>query len=303
MDRHNTEGGEADKPTVDQRVVESIEALSNTQRLEILVALADRKYTDEEETAAMTFTELYDAVDCQSTSQFSYHLSQLVDTFIVETPDGYQLTYAGDKVQRAIVSGLYESPHPFEPVAIDGTCPSCEAQALEARTDNDRFVIDCAACDSPIITDLFPRSVSQGRSPREIVESFGYSIWAKYLFVRGDVCPECYGVVETAIELTEKGRRSFAVAVSECQECRFTVHIPVDVIVAFHPVVMDAFWQHGVSLLDIPLWEVFEYTTDDCWNLTVESTDPFAATVEITLDDATLRLTVDDSAAVTLRSR
>ncbi|MFD1589430.1 hypothetical protein ACFR9U_20840 [Halorientalis brevis] len=146
-----------------------------------------------------------------------------------------------------------------------------------------------------ITTDLFPRSASQGRSPQEIVDSFGYSIWTKYLFVRGSVCPECYGTVD----VTKRGGQPFVVSVNQCRECRFTVHVPVDVIVAFHPVVIEAFWQHGVSLLDVPLWRHFEYTTGDSWEATVESTDPFATHVTITLDDATLRLAVADDLSVT----
>lgn len=295
MKGHDDEGPPSGPTPVDRDVVETIEALGSRQRLEILVVLAERKYDLDRETNAMRFTELYDAVDCQSSSQFSYHLDRLVDTFIVETPDGYQLTYAGDKVQRAIFSGLYESPRPLVPTDVDGTCPACGERALEACSENDRFVVRCTSCEVPVVTDLFPRSVSRGRTPREIVDCFGYSIWAKFVFVRGNVCPECYGRVETRLEPPDQRGTPFAVAVSECQECRFTVHMPVAVYVAFHPVVVEGFWQRGVSLLDLPLWELFQYTTGDEWDVAIVSREPFVAHVTITLDTVTLRLTVDGS--------
>lgn len=291
---------EDDSPQIEERVVESIEALASRQRLEILVALAERKYTVWAETTAMSFTELYDAVDCQSTSQFTYHLKQLVDKFIVETPEGYQLTYAGDKVRRAIFSGLYDSSPAFEPFQVHGTCPHCGAQSLEAHSANDWFTVECPECEVAIVSDLFPHSMARGRSPREIVDSFGSSIWAKFIFVRGSVCPECYGRVETTIQCPEQGTHPYSVVVNECRECWFTIRMPVDVAVAFHPLVVEALWRHGVSVLDTPLWELFEYTTGEFWDSTVVSEDPFVAHVEITLDDVCLRLSVDQTLSVSV---
>lgn len=284
---------------IDESVIESIEALANQQRLEILVTLAEKKYEDGAK-SGMSFTQLYDAVDCQSTSQFSYHLKQLVGRFVVETEDGYQLTYAGDKVRRALFSGLYESSHTFDPVAIEGACPNCAAQSLEAYAADGQFIVACRACVTPIVSDLFPQSIAQGRSTQEIVDSFGYGIWAKYMFIRGGVCPECYGRLDTAVEQQERGDHSMSVSINECRRCWFTVYFPIDVVVAFHPVVIEAFWQHGISLLDIPLWELFEYTTTENWKTTVRAVEPFSASVEILFDDTEIHLSVDHQPSVTV---
>jgi DNA-binding transcriptional ArsR family regulator len=291
-------GSEDHTTPIEERVIDSIEALANRQRLEILVALAERKYEDGAEPSAMSFTHLYDAVSCRSTSQFSYHLSQLVGRFVADTEDGYQLTYAGDKVRRALFSGLYESSHTFGPVAVEGTCPNCGAQSLRAHSADEQFTVECRQCETPILSDLFPRSIARERSPGEILDSFGYSIWAKYLFVRGGVCPECYGRLDTTVRRVAHGERSTSVSVSECRRCWFTVTFPIDVVVAFHPVVLEAFWNHGVSLLDIPLWELFRYTTTENWNTTVKAEAPFAASVEIVLDKTEIRLAVDDEPSV-----
>lgn len=288
---------------IDRTVVESMEALGSRQRLEILVTLADRKYDLETDGETMTFTELYEAIDCPSSSQFSYHLNQLVDTFIIQTSDGYRLTYAGDKVQRAIFSGLYQSPKPIEPFEIDGFCPSCESHSLVACSRNDQFAVRCQSCDCTLLRDLFPRSIATNRSTQEIVDSFGHSIWAKFVFIRGGVCPECYGTVDTEIEQTDHGNTSFTIAINRCSDCRFTVTLPVDVIVAFHPAVTAAFWHHGLSLLDTPLWELFEYFAMDCWEFTVRSETPFVAQITITLDDIRLQLSVDDTLSPRLIAR
>ncbi|ELZ88299.1 hypothetical protein C441_18947 [Haloferax sulfurifontis ATCC BAA-897] len=293
-------GSEVPATDIDENVIESIEALANQQRLEILVALAERKYNEEAETSALSFSHLYDAVSCQSTSQFSYHLKQLVGRFVVETEDGYQLTYAGDKVRRALFSGLYESSHTFGPVAVKGACPNCGARSLDAYSADGQFTVDCRECATPIVSDLFPQSIAQERSTQEIVDSFGYGIWAKYVFVRGGVCPECYGLLDTTVQQLERGEHFMSVSINECRRCWFTVSIPIDVVVAFHPVVIEAFWQHGVSLLDIPLWELFEYTTTEHWNTAVRAEEPFAASVEIVLDETEIRLSVDHQPSVTV---
>lgn len=293
-------GSEVPETDIDENVIKSIEALANQQRLEILVALAEVKYDDETETSAMSFTQLYDAVSCQSTSQFSYHLKQLVGRFVVETEDGYQLTYAGDKVRRALFSGLYESSHTFGPVAVEGACPNCGAQSLDAYSADGRFTVECRECVTPIVSDLFPQSIAQERSTQEIVDCFGYGIWAKYIFVRGGVCPECYGRLDTAVQRLERVEQYMSVSVNECRRCWFTVYFPIDVVVAFHPVVLEAFWQHGISLLDIPLWELFEYTTTENWNTTVRAEEPFEASVEIALEETVIRLSIDHRPSVTV---
>ena len=87
-----------DETRIDQAVIDAISALGNRTRLEILLALAIAERDRREQWLTLSFTDLYDAVDLDSTSQFSYHLDRLVGPFIAETPDGYRLTYGGDKI-------------------------------------------------------------------------------------------------------------------------------------------------------------------------------------------------------------
>jgi DNA-binding transcriptional ArsR family regulator len=319
---NETEGDSSDHDpstepsTVEDAQVTALNALGNEQRLEILLALGDRERETRVDRYELSFTELYEAVDVGSSSQFAYHLSQLVGPFVAETDEGYHLTYSGDKIVRAVRSGVYESTTTFDPVAVDGACMACGASELEALLEDERFVVRCRDCDRRLLSDSFPRSQAADRTPEEIVESFGYRIWSTYLLLRGDVCPECYGRVERRVDSHERGSESnpgsgpeaesntepepLYTFASSCAECDFTIHLPVEVPVAFHPAALEFLWRHGVSLLDLPLWEVFALLSSEEWTTDVRSTDPLDARFLIEMGDDSLTLTMDDDFAVTL---
>jgi len=307
-----------DPSTVEDAQVAALDALGNERRLEILLALGDREREMRVDRYELTFTELYEAVDAGSTSQFSYHLSQLVGSFVAETDAGYHLTYSGDKIVRAIRSGVYESTTRFDPVTVEGGCPACGESELEALLERERFVVRCRDCDRRLLSDSFPRSQTADRTPTAIVESFGYRIWSTYLLLRGDVCPECYGRTERRVDSHERGADSDAESESRpnahresdtepeplytfasiCEQCDFTIHLPVEVPVAFHPAALEFLWRHGVSLLDTPLWEFFALLASAEWTTDVRSTDPLDAHFRIEMDDEAVAFTMDDSFAV-----
>ncbi|MBX0297558.1 hypothetical protein EGH23_22025 [Halomicroarcula sp. F27] len=78
--------------------------------------------------------------------------------------------------------------------------------------------------------------------------------------------------------------------------------MPIELPVAFHPVVLYLFWKHGISVLDLPLWELYEYTTSDVFVTNIVSVEPFVADFTIALEDEILSLRMDDTATVTLNS-
>lgn len=285
---------------IDQDVVDAISSLGNAHRLQILMALDNVEQEHQEPWHTMSFTELYNAMDVDSTSQFSYHLDRLVGQFVRETSDGYRLTYSGHKIVRTIVSDVYESTSTFEDSEVSGVCLFCEAASLIATLDAEQFRIRCTECDAILITDFFPQSQTRDRSPMEVIESFGYRIWSMYVQLRGDVCPECFGPVERTVDVYEHGGKPVHLHVNSCRECQHRVSLPVEVPVAFHPAVHYSFWEHGISVLDVPLWEFFEYLTSGTIATTIVSDDPFAASFDVTLADESLRLSMDETATVTL---
>lgn len=290
-----------DERRLDQ-AVDAVGALGNRTRLEILLALADAAQERQEQWLTLSFTELYGAVDIDSTSQFSYHLDRLIGQFVAEEPDGYRLTYGGDKIVRTVRSGVYESSRSFDDIDISGVCPGCGDAALVAAVDRERFVVRCRSCEATLLTDLLPRSQTRNRSVSAIVDSVGYRIWSLYTLVRGSVCPECFGQIDTVVGTHDLEGRTFHTLEHTCAECQFTIHMPIEVSAAFHPAVVGHFWDHGISLLDTPLWEFFEYIVTGVVTTTVARIDPLEATFEIAFDDETLRLRMDDSLTVSLES-
>ncbi|WP_436907787.1 ArsR/SmtB family transcription factor [Halosimplex marinum] len=283
--------------------VDALAALGNEHRLAILLALGDRESATRTNGLKLTFSELYDAVPVESTSQFSYHLSQLVGPFVAETDGGYHLTYAGDKIVRAVRSGLYETTPSFDPVAMAGACVVCGASDLVGVLRDERFVVRCRACDRALLSDSFPRSQAAARSPGEIAESFGYRIWSAYVLIRGDVCPECYGRVERRVDAHDghetpgdAGGYTFAAV---CRTCDFTIHLPIEIPAVFHPQASAFLWEHGIPLPDTPLWGLFELFVSETWTTDVRSTDPLDARFELDFEGDRLALTMDESFAVT----
>lgn len=299
--RETTDGSATDSATetvsVEDWQVDALRALGNERRLEILFALAARERATRTNQQELSFTELYDAVDVDSTSQFSYHLSQLVGSFVTATDDGYHLSYSGDRVVRAVESGVYESTTAFDPVAVDGACLVCGERALEAVLRDERFVVRCRDCERTLLSDSFPQSQASDRTASEIVESFGYRIWSTYVLVRGDVCPECYGRLDRRVDVHDDVERyTFA---SRCDGCGFTIHLPLEVPPLFHPPTVAFLWRHGVSLLDLPLWEAFALFASGNWTTDVRSVTPLEASFRLEMDGETLALAMDDRFTVT----
>ena len=289
-----------DTPHVDQAMVDALDSLGNRQRLELLFTLAAAEREQQQQPLSMTFSELYDRVDVESSSQFSYHLSQLVGSFVAKAPDGYHLTQGGAKLVRAIRSGVYASTPQFDSVDVSGACPLCGAVSLAATLADERFVVRCDACSTPLVTNSFPLSQARNRTPSEIVASFGSRIWSTHVLVSGAVCPECYGRVDTVVEAHDHGTHELYTHRSTCGECTFVIHVPIEATAAFHPAAVGFLWNHGISLLDLPLWEFFELMTEGVVKTDVRSVDPFEATTTITFADETLRLTIDETMTVAL---
>ncbi|MFA9427822.1 ArsR family transcriptional regulator [Natronorubrum sp. A-ect3] len=285
---------------IDQEVVDAITSLGNSQRLQILLALGEVEREHHERRHTKTFTELYDAVDIDSSSQFSYHLNQLVGQFVSETPNGYRLTYSGTKIVRVIRSGVYESTSAFDDREISGACLFCDETTLLATLDIDQFRIRCTSCDAILITDFCPQSQTRDRTTTEIIESYCYRIWSMYIQLRGGICPECFGPVDTVVDQYEHDESVQHIHNSSCRECQFLVSMPIEVPVAFHPAVLTLFWEHGISVLDVPLWELYEYITSDVIVMEIVSDEPFEARFTVTLNDESLALRMDDTVTVTL---
>lgn len=121
---------------------ETFSVLGNVTRMETLQALWEA-YPDED---TATFSELYDAVDLSGSSNFRYHLDQLVGRFVLETPDGYRLSTTGLDVGQSVIAGTLSEERSLTPKPVDLACPICEGPG-QATYDGTYLTCLCRDCD------------------------------------------------------------------------------------------------------------------------------------------------------------
>lgn len=166
--------------------------LGNEIRIEIIQALW-RAGNDR-----VSFSELRDRTGVADSGQFNYHLDRLAETFVHRDEDGYELTYAGQRIIGAILDGTYTKRVDIDPFEIEASCSAC-GSSLEASYANDRFVVRCSACEETVLQFAFPPGVFEDRPRRELSETAGRWIRAQLSFTVGGICPNCSGVITHSI--------------------------------------------------------------------------------------------------------
>lgn len=295
---------------------DAFQALGNQIRMGILETMLDRA-RDETTTSRATFSELFESTDLDASSQFAYHLDQLVGPYLRKVESdatdadagrsadgrsdaGYELTYAGLKIARAIATGAYTRRVDHPAIPIRESCPFCEADALEARSTDNVVTVACRACERALLSLRFPPSGLEAHGDR-LPDAFDRYHRHRLALVRDGVCPECSGRVDADLvppseavtdalpaELTDHLQASFA-----CRQCGRDLRCPVTLSLLEHPAVVSFYRDHDRTVRDSPIWNVGHE-----WAESVLSTDPLAVRVVVELDGDVLALYVDASLTV-----
>ncbi len=275
--------------------------LGSETRLRILRALADAE-------TPPTFTELFETTDEETTAGFAYHLRQLVGHYVEKRDETYHLTYAGRQVARALLAGTYTERIDREPESIDGTCPVCDDEALEATCADNRVTVACTECDTVLLTLPFPPSGARGRSTAELLDAFDSHHRSRVGLVADGVCPDCAGRAVGRIEYADSGSvprgevdtdpdadtdTDRPVLAVSCADCPFSLHAPVTLGVVDHSAVVAFYDDHGIEVRDRPIWNL---GTE--WRESVLSTDPWCVRVSTRIDGDELDLLVGDGPTV-----
>ncbi|WP_232703333.1 DUF7351 domain-containing protein [Halobacterium wangiae] len=276
---------------------EAFAILGNEHRIAILraVAAAERDVADASEPYGLSFSELFDRVDLEATSQFAYHLDRLVGSFLRETEDGYRFTAAGERVVRAVLAGTYNEDPSFEPLTVEGRCPACDASTLVASYDTDQLAVTCADCGTRVFSQTLPPSAAVDRSPRDALESGSLRARHDFSLAVQGTCPTCAGVTDAELRTGGTGQHVIACT---CRQCGQTVFGPIAFAVLEHPAVVAFYWEHGVNLAERPVWQIVADLLSDRWSSTVTSESPFAASLVVSFGDDELQLTLDETFAV-----
>jgi DNA-binding transcriptional ArsR family regulator len=296
---------------------EAFDVLGDETRLQILEALAE---ADE----PMAYSELFDRIDYDDTSNFTYHLKKLVGHFVRKTEEGYTPRLAGRRVVEAIFSGVVTDTPVVERTDVDMACMYCGSQTEMAYYD-EVAVIYCRECEGRIgnrgpveewpISDSdivgyvsVPPAGVYDRTPAEILDSAGiWTVADVQAIVRG-VCPRCSATVDssvhvcedhdTANEFCDQCDHQFGVSIDvRCTNCTFKTVSPYPTHALGTIDLLSFMTHHGIDPFVSDAFHLRACTEE------IISIEPLRAKYTFTVDGDSLTLTVEEELTVVEATR
>jgi DNA-binding transcriptional ArsR family regulator len=289
---------------------EAFSMLGNETRLGILHTLAEAE-------SPLSFSELYDRIDYDPSTNFSYHLQQLDGHFVHQTDEGYELGQAGIRVVHAILSGTVTEAPRLERTGIDHRCEFCGAPTEISYTDG-ILGLYCTECSSAATESWpaefqgyirgmpFPPAGLQGRTADEVYRAAAVRGYLQGVSIVNDICPVCSAPFERSFDVCNDhqheadfceacDRRWPVLIFNRCTNCTIEGGIRLRTYVLTSTEVLAFLTTHGINPL-APSTE--PWTELDVYDETVGSTEPFEARVTISIDGEAISVSVDDELSV-----
>lgn len=297
---------------------EAFGVLGNDTRMSILRVLGE---ADE----PLPFSKLHDAVDVRDSGQFNYHLDKLHGHFVEKTHDGYELRQAGYRVIEAVLSGAITETSEVEPTQIDQSCPHCGAP-LEMTYRDETVHLFCTKCpgtyggegsttktttpkkkNGHIGDVLLPPAGVRDRTPPEITSTAMTWTNLEIAAATSGICPRCSAPFEQSVQVCDThdrsdalcedcGRRYAAIIDNQCTNCTFRYQGTTELVLLDDMVFLQYLIDHDVNPIS-PSPERY-LALEMGFEESILSTDPFRARLAFTLDEETLKLTVDQDLTV-----
>jgi hypothetical protein len=213
-----------------------------------------------------------------------------------ETDGEYRPTSAGERVVRAIRSGMYTESPSFESVTVDGRCPACESTTLRAAYGEPHLEAGCTDCDTTVVTyDLSPAETA-GRIPMETLRACNRRVLREYETAIAGSCPTCNG--KTAVDIECGPEDGDYACLALCSQCRLRLFAPVELPLFGHPAVVAFYWERGVDVTELPLWQLPEYIGDA--DRCVSENEPLALEITLHHDGASITARIDGDGSVSV---
>ena len=297
--------------------IDAFNRVGDETRLAILLALWEA-YEPFANDNTLSFSELLDRVDYDTSGNFSYHLEKLEGHFVESTSDGYRLKQAGHKLVRAVIAGVGLTDDTLSSTEIDFDCVMC-GEPLAITYENEQLYTVCTECDGRFTSDnekplgmimgfeFDPAGLSRP-SAEDIFAASIFRAMQKFTMQMGGLCPDCSGSVDSSMHVCEDhepddvcpncGRRDKIQARWVCTVCKNAGHGPPGANLILHPRVMAFYVDHGLdigySANDFPsIVRVLRAMSEQQQELV--STDPLRVRVTIRCEGDQLRMIIDEA--------
>ncbi|WP_415378791.1 hypothetical protein [Halosimplex sp. TS25] len=283
-----------------EAAAEAFGALADPTRVTILrefaAAMRERDHDSPGIVPELPFSEIYERVDVDSTSQLSYHLERLDGTYLRSTDDGWQFTTAGDAVVRLYLSDAYADDAAFDPVPVDEPCPYCGAESLRVAVEGLVLYRECDDCGERTGTMPVTPAQVHGRDAQSLLASAEARMVTYFWRFREGVCPECGSAADCWVrDVSAEPIPGESIGVAECEQCWRGLNGPLPIWLATHPATVAFHWDHGVDALSLSVGDLLDRRERGDWQ-TDRVGDEYAVTYR--LDDERLRLRADEELSV-----
>lgn len=296
---------------------EAFDLIAHDVRQEILLELSE---PDAEglNPPTLSFTELYDRVEADvNTSQFNYHLQQLIGHFVEPTEatdhlneaiakdQGYSLTPEGLRLVWTVRSGAADVEPSLGPVSAGFDCHLCRT-AVEAEYRNGIFLVRCPGCEYHYEYNPTPPGILE---PSEDTDEILNRVWRYNRTIREsaarEVCPFCAAGLETRLipaAETNYPRRDHREAFvhTQCPHCGFVDYLTVGEFLLTDPRLREFCVTNGIELVDVPMWSLPFVVTDS--NVEVQCLDPLEVRFRLEAEAGSLVLEMGEDLNVTMNT-
>lgn len=291
---------------------EAFTLLGNETRVEILQALWEA-YDPGGAESGVPFSDLYDRVAIEDTGNFNYHLGQLVDHFVTETDDGYQLAQPGFRIVRAIIAGTATADPTLPATPVDVSCPRCDGAVTVAHEGGTTWA-QCTECEGfwdtrsgGIVGFGLPPRGLRDRTAGEILEAtITYSLHRAGTLGDG-VCPDCGGTVGSSLSVCEDhhaadgvcetcGSYFLGMIVYVCDACKYAFRTPSWHPLQSHPAVVAFYHDHGVDHVHTNSWDGMLRGFE--WQEELLSVEPPRLRITVPLAGDELQATLDETGTI-----
>lgn len=294
----------------------AFQLLADETRLAIMRALWEAY--DPLDPSSVKFTELQEWAGVEDPGRLNYHLGELATHFIRHTEDGYQLSEAGKRIMRVVISGTAIDGVTIDQSEIDVSCIFCGG-STEISYQDGLLSHRCLRCNSRCVAEYPPSLLSQEEFPpagllnRMTGDVYSANrVWVKHreASVMDGVCPECSGPIPVeAIRICDDhqpvptddevcdscGTVFWGVVHHVCEVCKFHMQLPTSHYPPTHPAVLAFYYEHGIEF-DLASHEQMAHLLE--YQQELASEDPFRIRTTISLEGDDITVMFNDQMSV-----